>query len=242
MTGALAREVTCTDCGSTFAGRVGGSRRCGPCAQSRVAAAVRARRTEDSPVVEAVSSLPAPVVEPVAPETPSVPSVLPEPTARTVLLAEDAARTITCADCGTVFVRTNWGGATPTRCKPCQKEAARTVAAERREAARAEREATRVTTPGVPRGGVSPTVERAAATLAHRMQTVDPACAGDDRFTADAPDLPPGAVDLMTRLCRGCPLFEPCALVAKTSKPAAGFWAGKHYTARTRPDAQELTA
>lgn len=226
MTAALAREVTCTDCGKTFPGRVGGTRRCGPCAQHRVAEALRARRGDVT--AEVASAAP-------VPEAPFVSAVLPG--AGFPVVPE-----LTCADCGTTFTRKDSRGVASTRCVPCQtardRESRRAWrAAETKTAA----EARAMAGPAPYTPAVSDRAAQVSGVLAERMLTAAPACAGDDRFTAEPSSLAPGAESDMLRLCRSCPLLEPCAAVAKTTKPAAGFWAGKHRSTRTRAT-EEVTA
>lgn len=54
---------------------------------------------------------------------------------------------------------------------------------------------------------------------------LEPACRGDESFTADRPDA--AAIARMTAVCAGCAALAMCAAYASAGRPAAGFWAGQ---------------
>lgn len=60
------------------------------------------------------------------------------------------------------------------------------------------------------------------------MGEQDPACLGDQRFTADKPRGPRGSSPL-AEVCAQCPLFEACGQYADAIGPVTGFWAGQWY-------------
>lgn len=64
----------------------------------------------------------------------------------------------------------------------------------------------------------------AYAALQRAMRHADPACSGDDRFTAEDAPLEP-----LSAICATCPLFEQCEAVAMSSQtpPAWGVLAGR---------------
>lgn len=73
-------------------------------------------------------------------------------------------------------------------------------------------------------------VQEAQAALRAAMKKADPACLGDDRFTASRPAPLRGEEKKQLYLtCFECPIFEACAEYAAATKPAAGYWAGKNY-------------
>lgn len=51
-----------------------------------------------------------------------------------------------------------------------------------------------------------------------------PDCEGDDRYIADAADLPRDDRAVMGHICAGCPLLEHCSAYAVTDRPRAGWW------------------
>ncbi|WZH38765.1 MAG: hypothetical protein PIR02_08840 [Microbacterium enclense] len=54
---------------------------------------------------------------------------------------------------------------------------------------------------------------------------VEPACRGDEAFTADRADA--ATIARMTAVCAGCPALALCAAYAAAGRPSAGFWAGR---------------
>lgn len=66
--------------------------------------------------------------------------------------------------------------------------------------------------------------------LASAMAKDDPACLDDDRFTITRLSPLRGEEKKALYLtCFGCPIYEACSDYATTTKPAAGYWAGKNY-------------
>ncbi|GAA3654477.1 WhiB family transcriptional regulator [Microbacterium marinilacus] len=57
-----------------------------------------------------------------------------------------------------------------------------------------------------------------------------PACAGDDRFTADHPTT--ADVDAMAAVCATCPAQAACDDYAAAALPPVGVWAGTRYPRR----------
>lgn len=74
----------------------------------------------------------------------------------------------------------------------------------------------------------------AYAALIDAMETVDPACADDALFTADALEQEDAA--FVATLCSACPLVQLCKNYAQIERPKAGFWAGKHYKTTTKKE------
>lgn len=67
------------------------------------------------------------------------------------------------------------------------------------------------------------------AALLTAMETTDPLCLDDDRFTAERHDLHPQELVHLRGTCRTCPLFDPCTTYATTARPPHGLWAGRYY-------------
>lgn len=67
----------------------------------------------------------------------------------------------------------------------------------------------------------------AYARFSMAMQTTEPDCQGDDRFTEDSI-----STEMKLRLaetCAVCPLFDLCEEYAQLERPKAGLWAGRTY-------------
>ncbi len=69
-----------------------------------------------------------------------------------------------------------------------------------------------------------PSPTQAWVALRSAMLDDEPACRGDDRFTADDSDPAP-----LVAICRRCPLIEPCGTLARTGNavPVYGILAGQ---------------
>lgn len=61
----------------------------------------------------------------------------------------------------------------------------------------------------------------AEASLEQALAQRTPSCAGDARFTADAPP-----VELLQPICDACPILFERGSFARKTKPKAGYWAG----------------
>jgi len=70
--------------------------------------------------------------------------------------------------------------------------------------------------------------------LTTAMHQTDPACDGDDRFTADPWDLTEHERARLAATCRACPLFDLCHQYASKARPAGGMWAGRYYAEGTK--------
>lgn len=66
--------------------------------------------------------------------------------------------------------------------------------------------------------------------LQRAMQHDDPACVDMPEFVAEPEDIRPDTIQAMKRICRACPLAEPCAAYALAARPTGGMWAGTHYS------------
>lgn len=62
------------------------------------------------------------------------------------------------------------------------------------------------------------------AALTTALEETRPACAGDDRFIADALTRNEGIV--LRSICARCPLFGACGAYGAAGAPEVGFWAG----------------
>lgn len=58
-------------------------------------------------------------------------------------------------------------------------------------------------------------------------------CQGDDRYTAD--EVTQGDANQMAELCAICPLLAACKTYSDTSRPEAGYWAGRLWPASRKP-------
>jgi len=67
--------------------------------------------------------------------------------------------------------------------------------------------------------------------LSAAMDDTRPACADDDRFTADTPS--EADLEDMRGICAACPLLAVCDAYRVAASPRAAFWAG-HPTKTTR--------
>lgn len=70
--------------------------------------------------------------------------------------------------------------------------------------------------------GARPAWERLTNAIEHKQ----PACLGDDRYTADAHELSIEDRAVMRAICAACPLIQLCTDYATIDKPAAGWWPG----------------
>jgi hypothetical protein len=72
-----------------------------------------------------------------------------------------------------------------------------------------------------------PTGDAEYRALFDAMALTPPACASDDRFILDEPD-----VAELTPVCERCPVLDQCHAYAAAARPKAGVWAGRRYGAR----------
>lgn len=63
--------------------------------------------------------------------------------------------------------------------------------------------------------------------LADAMAKHEPACAGDERFTSDLDRTDKHTEHELLATCFGCPLLAACDAYASSTRPTAGFWAGR---------------
>lgn len=75
----------------------------------------------------------------------------------------------------------------------------------------------------------TPDARNAYAELTAAMAHHRPACADDDRFTADNPV----NSERVAAICSACPIRRECGTYAELAQPTAGFWAGNDYTKGT---------
>lgn len=62
------------------------------------------------------------------------------------------------------------------------------------------------------------------------LMSAVPDCEGDDRYIADAADLPREDRAVMAAICTACPLHTPCGDYATADRPRAGWWPGHNLT------------
>jgi len=70
----------------------------------------------------------------------------------------------------------------------------------------------------------------AALLMLARQDATPPPCAGVDGWTSEDPD----ERALAARCCAGCPLSDPCRVLADELKASFGVWAGQDRTPTNR--------
>lgn len=79
-----------------------------------------------------------------------------------------------------------------------------------------------------------------SSALSRALEEQDPACAGDDAFTAD--ELAPAERARLAVVCRRCPVRAECDADARANRPLWGFWAGRQYGKPLLPGAGRTPA
>lgn len=73
--------------------------------------------------------------------------------------------------------------------------------------------------------------------LCEALESSNPSCLSDWRYTVDPDDLDNTEEALMRTACRQCPLIEMCSSYAVTARPSGGFWAGRYWGRKERTSA-----